>query len=116
MRRQEQVDPVISGRILVAGTGYIVLTGMWLILAYFRHEGHQESVAVLNGILAALHLLTGFAVYKRLRPAWYGGLVVAALGVAAAIPNAYPFPVGPEIVLGVLLYLCRPDFPGLGRS
>jgi hypothetical protein len=116
VRQQEQLEPVISGRILVAGTGYLVLTGMWLILTYFRHEGHHEAVAVLNGVLALLHVATGLGIYKRLRLAWYGGLAVAALGVAAAIPNAYPFPVGPELVIAVLLYLSRADFPATGRT
>ena len=100
----------ISGRILIAGTGFVVLTGMWLILAYFRDQGGQELVALANLTLAILHLVIGIAIYYRVRVAWYAGLLVAALGIAAAIPNAYPFPVGPELVLGVLLYFSRRDF------
>lgn len=106
----QEVDSVISGRILVAGTGFVVLTGMWFILAYFRQQGQQELVAGLNTVLGLLHLASGIGIYKRWRLAWATGLVVAALGVAAAIPNSYPFPVGPELVLVVLLYLSRADF------
>ena len=110
MGKSNDATPVIPGRILIAGTGYIVLCGMWLILAYFRNQGNENLIALLNLTLAILHVVVGVAIYYRLRFAWYLGLAVAALGVAAAIPNAYPFPVGPELVLAVILYLTRRDF------
>lgn len=101
---------VMPGRILIAGTGFIVLTGMWLILAYFREMGGHEAIALLNLLLAIAHIVIGVSIYYRLRFSWYAGLVLAAIAAAASFPNSYPFPIGPELVLALILYFTRRDF------
>lgn len=113
MRNAPEQPRLMPGRILIAGTGFIVLSGMWLILAYFRNQGGENLIAVLNLALAILHIVIGISIFYRLRPAWYGGLVLAVVAAAASYPNAYPFPVGPELVLALLLYFTRQDFSAI---
>ncbi|HET7036253.1 MAG TPA: hypothetical protein VFI42_11285 [Thermomicrobiaceae bacterium] len=113
MRNAHEQPRLMPGRILIAGTGFIVISGMWLILAYFRNEGGENLIALLNLALALLHIAIGVAIFYRLRPAWYGGLVLAVVAAAASYPNAYPFPIGPELAMALILYLTRQDFRGI---
>jgi len=101
----------LSGKILISGTGFIVGSGMWAILAFFRYEGGITDVSVLNMALAALHIVVGLLILRQARNSWYLGLMLAAVSVAAALPNHYYYlPIPVDGVTGLLLYFSRWDF------
>lgn len=101
----------LSGKILISGTGFMVGSGMWAILAFFRYEGGITGVSVLNMALAALHIVVGLLILRQTRNSWYLGLVLAAVSIAASLPNHYFYlPVPVDGVTGLLLYFSRWDF------
>ena len=100
----------LSGKILIAGTGFIVGSGMWAILAFFRYGGGHDSAMTLDLVLAALHLVVGLMILRQMRNAWYIGLALAGISIAATLPNGYYLPVVEDGVTGALLYFARADF------
>jgi hypothetical protein len=101
----------LSGKILISGTGFIVGSGMWAILAFFRYEGGFTDVFVLNMALAVLHIVVGLLILRQTRNSWYLGLVLAVISVAATLPNHYYYlPIPVDGITGLLLYFSRWDF------
>jgi hypothetical protein len=101
----------LSGKILISGTGFIVGSGMWAILAFFRYEGGYTDVFVLNMALAVLHIVVGLLILRQARNSWYLGLVLAVISVAATLPNHYYYlPIPVDGITGLLLYFSRWDF------
>lgn len=110
--QQDQVDDgTVSGRILICGTGFLVAAGMWAILGFFRYEGGMTGVSIIDLTLTVLHVIVGVLVFRRARNAWYMGLALCGVAMAATLPNHYYFPLATNGIIAVLLYLSRPDFP-----
>lgn len=103
----------LSGRILICGTGFIVLAGMWAILGFFRFEGGQTTAFVIDFVLMLVHVMVGLLVFRRTRAIWYVGIALCGVAIAATLPNHYYLPVGANAILGALLYLSRLDFPDM---
>jgi hypothetical protein len=100
----------LSGKILIAGTGFIVGSGMWAILAFFRYGGGHNSAMMLDLVLAVLHLVVGLMILRQVRNSWYVGLALAGIAVAATLPNGYYLPIVADGITGALLYFARADF------
>lgn len=100
----------LSGKIMIAGTGFIVGSGMWAILAFFRFGDGRTSAMTLDLVLAALHLVVGLMILRQVRNAWYIGLALAGVSIAATLPNGYYLPIVEDGVTGALLYFARSDF------
>ena len=100
----------LSGKIMIAGTGFIVGSGMWAILAFFRFGDGHTSAMTLDLVLAALHLVVGLMILRQVRNAWYIGLALAGISIAATLPNGYYLPIVEDGVTGALLYFARSDF------
>ncbi|HEX7101547.1 MAG TPA: hypothetical protein VF201_02775 [Nitrolancea sp.] len=100
----------LSGKILIAGTGFIVGSGMWAILAFFRYGDGHNSAMTLDLVLAVLHLVVGLMILRQMRNSWYIGLALAGISIAATLPNGYYLPIVEDGVTGALLYFARNDF------
>jgi hypothetical protein len=114
--RQRQVDEeTLPGRVLICGTGFLVLAGMWAILGFFRYEGGMNSAAIIDLVLTFVHIIVGVLIYRRTPAIWYVGLALCGVAMAATLPNHYYFPLAANGILGVLLYLSRNDFPDVAN-
>ncbi|MGA7672868.1 MAG: hypothetical protein WBW04_20800 [Nitrolancea sp.] len=111
---QDRGEPgTLSGRILICGTGFLVASGMWAILGFFRYAGGLHSAGYIDLLLTIANLAVGVLVFKRARGIWFVGLALCGIGLAAVLPNHYYFPLAVEGVLGLLFYLSRADFPDM---
>jgi hypothetical protein len=100
----------LSGKILIAGTGFIVGGGMWAILSFFRYGDGNSGAMTLDLVLAVLHVAVGLMILRQMRNAWYVGLALAGISIAATLPNGYYLPIVEDGVTGALLYFARSDF------
>jgi len=113
--RYHRYEPdTLSGRVLICGTGFLVTSGMWAILGFFRYAGGLHSAGFIDLALTIANLVVGVLVFKRAHNVWFIGLALCGIGMAATLPNHYYFPLAVVGTLGLLLYLSRADFPDIG--
>ena len=114
---QDQGEPgTLSGRILICGTGFLVSSGMWAILGFFRYAGGLHSAGFIDLALTVANLVVGILVYRRAHGIWYVGLALCGIGMAATLPNHYYFPLAVVGILGLLFYLSHADLPDMQLS
>ncbi|HVX29288.1 MAG TPA: hypothetical protein VHA53_02325 [Nitrolancea sp.] len=106
----EAETSTVSGKILIAGTGFIVGAGMWAILAFFRFGDGNNGAMLLDLTLAVVHIVVGLMILRQVRNAWYVGLALAGISIAATLPNGYFLPIAVDGITGALLYFARSDF------
>ncbi len=114
---QDQGEPgTLSGRILICGTGFLVASGMWAILGFFRYAGGLHAAGIIDLVLTIANLPVGVLIFRRAHGIWYVGLALCGIGMAATIPNHYYFPLAVVGILCLLLYLSRGDLPDMQLS
>lgn len=99
----------ISGRVFISGVGFVVVAAMWALIGWVRYSDGDSAVAAINAALFVAHLAVGVAILLRVRAVWSIGLLVAAAGMIATVPNAYYLPLFPSGVIALLLFLSRAD-------
>lgn len=100
----------VSGRIVLAGTGFMVSATVWALLGFVQLERQNLTLAWLDLALVVLHLVVGPLILRRVRVAWAAGLALAALSLVACVFNGYYLAVIADGVSGLLLFLSRDDF------
>ena len=108
-RREPHEAELFSGKILISGVGFLVLTAMWALLSFFQYYDEHPELGTANVVTAMLHFVTGLAILFRRPLAFYAGLALAVAAIGLAVANGYYFPIVPEGSLAALLFFSRED-------
>lgn len=102
--------PTISGRVLLAGTGFLVSSAIWALLAAAQyHYFGNHLLGLLNVALMLAHFVVGPLVLMRKRISWPLGLGLMVIALVACVLNGYYLAVIADGVSGGLLFFCRAD-------
>lgn len=105
--------PTISGRVLLAGTGFLVSSTIWALLAAAQyHYFGNHLLGLLNVVLMLAHFVVGPLILMRKRIGWPLGLCLMVIALIACVLNGYYLAVIADGVSGGLLYFSRADLLG----
>lgn len=97
------------GNVLVAASGYIVTGAGWGLFGYLEGDLAATSSAGVFFLFAALHILTGVLIFRRLSVSVPIGLVLAPIGLVVAAIQPQFVLVFTNTVIIALLFLARGD-------
>lgn len=103
----ESATPVMSGKVFIIGTAFLVTGAAWALMSYYQLAGGSRPVGTIDVLLVVIHLFAGLLVYRRVPYTVPLGLVVVFLGLAAALLNDYLLLLVPDGLTGLLLILGR---------
>ena len=107
LRPIEPATPVMSGKVFIIGTAFLVTGATWALMSYYQLAGGSRPIGTIDVLLVVIHLFAGLLVYRRVPYAVPLGLVVVLLGLSAALLNDYLLLLVPDGLTGLLLILGR---------
>jgi hypothetical protein len=97
----------IEGNVLVAGCGFIVTAGAWMLFGFLEGDFSFTSSSGLFFGLAVAHLVNGAFILRHQSLTVPAGFAIAALGLLVAAINTQFVLVFTNIVILALLVFAR---------
>jgi hypothetical protein len=99
----------LSGRVLVAGCGFVVTGAAWALFGFVEQLDAFTMIAAIYFALSILHVAAGAATLGRQRLAWQIALPIALVGLVFSAVEMQIVLVSTNVVILALLWLARAD-------